>query len=98
MCTQLAGGLKLNLLHLHILVHEERGTLAKFGSVFRGEIADGAASGAALRHVGVALQIVLEAGGDVFALRHDAHASWHILHDFVHEQRIVCATQYECVD
>ena len=46
----------------------------------------------------MAREVVAQAVGDVFALRHDAHARWHVLHDAAHEQGVVGAAEDDGVD
>lgn len=43
----------------------------------------------------MALQVVLQRCRHILSLRHYAHPGWHSLPQGVHQQRIVCATQYD---
>lgn len=86
-----------DVLHVDHLVHEEGGTLAELIGALGGEVVAGAVLREAIVHVGMAVEIVLEALRHVFALGDDAHAGRRVFHYLVHEERIVRAAEDEGV-
>ena len=82
----------------HILMQEEPGTLAESLGIFSGIIGHGATFGALSRHLWMTLKIVVQAFCHILSLRDDTYARVDISHYLGHEERIVCATQYDSVD
>ena len=56
------------MLHFHLLVEEEAGTLTEFGGGLSGEVLAGATTGEPRCHLWMAVKIVLKATGDVLTL------------------------------
>ena len=74
-----AGGLKDYLLHVDVFLHEEGGAFSELLAVLGGEVLAAAAFLAALLHLRMAVQIVGQCGGHIFALCHDVHSLGHVL-------------------
>ena len=86
------------MLCLNLLVKEDLSTLAKPLFALCRQITAGAPLRHHGLHLGMALKITLQAVSHIGALRHDAHTVGHILHDAVHEQRIMGAAEDNGVD
>ena len=71
------------MLHFYFFVEEEAGTFTEFSGRLGGEVLAGAASSESRCHLGMAVKIILKAGGNVLTLRNDLHSLREILVDFV---------------
>jgi hypothetical protein len=79
-------------------VKENLGVFAKLLWVLGSQVADGMALRAHLLDSGVALEIIVQTIGHIFALRHTAYAMGQVFQDFGHEQGIVGTTKDEGVN
>jgi len=79
-------------------VEEDLGALFEFLFALGGEVLARAALRERLLNLRMAHEVVAQAVGHIFALRHDAHARGHMLHDAAHEQGVVGAAEDDGVD
>lgn len=79
-------------------MEEDGSALFEFVGVFGGVVLAGTTGGDIACHLRMTLQIVLEAGGDIFTLWNDAHAGSCVFHNLWHEQREVCAAENDGVN
>ena len=87
-----------DVLHFHFFVEEEAGTFTEFSSRLGGEVLAGAATSESRCHLGMAVKIVLKAGGNVLTLGDDLHSLREILADFVEQEGVVGAAEYDGVN
>ena len=86
------------MLGLNVAAEEDGGVLVEIEGVLSGQVTAVAASCDALLHLGMALQVVLEAVGHIFALCHQSDVTGTELAQFAQQEGIVCATEYDGVD
>ena len=82
-----------DLLYADGLMQEQLGLLAKFVGALGGKVVDGAAFGAALFHVGMTLEIVPCALGNILALGYDTDAAGDVLLNLWQQEGVVGAAQ-----
>ena len=86
------------MIDVHFIADEDAGALLEAVGILCGVVGHLTSLGAPGIHVGMAVEIVLQAGGYIFALRHDAHVGTDVFHNLGQQYRIVGAAQDERVD
>ena len=86
------------MLGLDVAAEEDGGVLVEVERVLGGQVTAVAASCDALLHLGMALQVVLEAVGHIFALGNKTDVAGTELTQFAQQQGIVGATEDDGVD
>lgn len=98
LCYYCVLSLKRDAFALNVFVHKHSRAEIELLTAFGGEVVTRAVLAEGGLHIGVALEVVTQGGCNVFALRHDAHASGYVFDDFVHQQGVVRTTENEYVD